>query len=1123
MHSSCSPRTLVFVLFAILILRLSVHAQTQASIVGTVTDPTGAALPGVRVTIINEATGGEHSVETNTSGSYDDPTLGVGTYTVKAGAPSFKEFSQVHIPLNIGDTLRIDIKMVLGSVDQAVTVTANVVQVQSSTNEVSSLIDRKQISQLDTNGRNISGLVTLSPGVTTNNADFTQPLRSGNFSINGGTTIANVFTIDDAEDMDRGSDGSNMSPSPDALSEFKVLTSNYSADYGFGGGGTIAVALKSGTKTFHGNLWEYGRNDALNANNYFANLAHTARPELRFNTFGGNFGGPLFIPGLYNQGKSKTFFFVNEEWRRYILGAVVNYTVPTAQEYTGNFSDRATAIYVPNVGDPVKVAQFTGLGLAPGTPFPGNKIPASLLDPNVQLFLKAGALPLANSGTQYIASANSAIFVREDICHIDHNFNDKFSLDGHLVHFIANEGLPASAVVSTLPTATLPYRNPAWNAAVRLNTIIRPNLINQAHFNFNANGLAYSAAGVWQQPSGWSVNKLFAGTDPLHRLPNVCIGAPYSISYGTSFLPYHNYAWEFQEADDLFWTKGKHNFKFGGAFSRYTKDQMTSISTQGSSKFNGSYTAGYSSSGSTIVAGNSFADSVLGMESAYTEGQIQPTAHMKQGFGALYGMDDWRAGDRLTVNLGVRWEALPHGYDKYNQVSNFVPSAYNQSNAAIFNSNGSISSASPGIQTVASAPGSPVALSNVPFYLNGIELATRNGLPRAAANSYWANFEPRVGAALDLFGDGKTIVRGGIGVFFHEIADSDTNSAEINPPFANSPSLNSVYFSNPRVSTINGQTISATPILPTSITGIKFDYPMPYGTQQSVGVQRQITSSAIATVAYVGAVGYNQPTKRAIDMVPLTDPNRKAIAAGTYNANLDRIYSGYAGITLLENSGHFNYNSLQATLRLQNHLGDALHLAYTYSKALGITSGLQSNPFDPSFDYGPTSLDQRHVLVADYIVPIPIPRSWSSSVVKEALGGWQVTGITYIQTGQPVTPTLGINNLGLGGGTARPDLIKPLTYPRTRLKWFDTTAYQTPVSGSLGSARAYSIRLPGRDEWNMGLFKTFGLDRDGNFNLQFRADAYNTFNHTQFATIQAGFNAQTSDRCSPPMIHECSN
>jgi hypothetical protein len=393
--------------------------------------------------------------------------------------------------------------------------------------------------------------------------------------------------------------------------------------------------------------------------------------------------------------------------------------------------------------------------------------------------------------------------------------------------------------------------------------------------------------------------------------------------------------------------------------------------------------------------------------------------------------------------------------------------------------------------------------------LNGIELAGRNGLPRAATKSYWTSVEPRVGAALDLFGDGKTIVRGGIGVFFQEISDSDTNSTAINPPFANSPSINSVYFSNPRVSTINGQTISATPILPTSITSIKFDYPLPYVTQQSVGIQRQITASAIATVAYVGADGSNQPTQRAVDTVLLSDPNRKAIAAGTYNANLDRIFSGYAGITQLENSGHFNYNSLQATLRLQNHLGDALHFAYTYSKALGILAGLQSNPFDPSFDYGPTSLDQRHVLVTDYIVPIPLPRSWSSPVVREALGGWQITGITYMQTGQPVTPTLGINNLGLGGGTARPDLVKALTYPKTRLAWFDKTAYQTPVFGSFGSTRAYSVRLPGRDEWNMGLFKTFGLNRDGNFNLQFRADAYNTFNHTQFATIQAGFNSAT--------------
>jgi hypothetical protein len=277
--------------------------------------------------------------------------------------------------------------------------------------------------------------------------------------------------------------------------------------------------------------------------------------------------------------------------------------------------------------------------------------------------------------------------------------------------------------------------------------------------------------------------------------------------------------------------------------------------------------------------------------------------------------------------------------------------------------------------------------------------------------------------------------------------------------------------------------------------------------QWSLGIQQQLNPVSVASIAYVGSGAAHLPTERAIDTVPLSDSNRPAIAAGTYNANLDRIYTGYSGITQQENTANSSYHSLQATLQIQNRRGNALHLAYTYSKSLAITSGLQSNPFNPRFDYGPSSLDLRHVFVADYIAPIPLFKSWSNSVVRQVLGGWQITGVTYMQSGPPITPTLGINNLGLGGGTARPNLVKRLTYPKTRLAWFDTSAFQTPAFGSFGDAGAFSIREPGRDEWNMALFKTFGLSRDNGVNLQFRADAYNVFNHTQFATVQTGVNS----------------
>ena len=346
-----------------------------------------------------------------------------------------------------------------------------------------------------------------------------------------------------------------------------------------------------------------------------------------------------------------------------------------------------------------------------------------------------------------------------------------------------------------------------------------------------------------------------------------------------------------------------------------------------------------------------------------------------------------------------------------------------------------------------------------------------------------------------------------MGVFFQEVSDADINGTVGNAPFTAVPSVTNVYFSRPGVSIINGQTISATPILPVTVSALDYNYHVPYTVQDSLGIQRQISHNALVTVAYVSALAFHQTTQRDINTALLTDANRKAIASGSYNVNLDRQFRGYSSITQISNAVNANYHSLQATLRLQEHRGDSIHFAYTYSKALGITSGTLSNPFNPAFDYGPTSLDQRHVFVADYILPIPLPKSWSNIVVQEALGGWQITGITLLQTGQPVTPTLSANNLGIGGGTARPNQITPITYSHTRLAWFNTSAYQAPIFGSFGTAGAYSIRTPGRDNWNLGIFKTFSLVRDKRVDLQFRADAYNAFNHTQFAAVQSGFKA----------------
>jgi Carboxypeptidase regulatory-like domain len=1092
--------------------RLS-YGQERATIVGTVTDSTGAVLPGADVVITNSETGISRKLIANRTGDFNAPDLNIGTYSIDCKAQGFKEFTKTAIPLNVNDTVRVDVRMEPGATNQSVTVTANALQVQSDSSEISYLISGQQVSQLDINGRNVVGLTALGPGVTTNVSDFVLPTQTSSTSpsFNGMGPANNRWIIDGSEAYDRGDAGDlNIAPSPDALAEFKVLSSNYTADYGFGSGGTIDMVLKSGTRDFHGGLWEYLRNDALDANSYFSNLSRTPKPELRFNTFGGNLGGPVFIPGHYNTNRSRTFFFVNEEDRRIVLGGVSNSTVPTVAERAGDFSALTTPIYVPNVGDPAKLAQFAALGLVPGQPFPGNNIPSSLLDPNVQLFLGTGALPVANSGSQYITSANQTVDLREDILRIDEKVSDKIELMGHYMHDADTQFFPA--IFGGVPTVGFPLNSPAYNAVIRMTYIFSPNLINVAAFNFNNDALFYGIGGTYKIPSGWTVNKFFAGNDPTNRMPTISWGPPYNNSYQPGFLPYHNDGLGYTESDDLSWTKGAHNFKFGGSFLHYTKNQVIGGDTEGNYDFGGSYTAGYAANGSTIVPGNSFADMLLGMSASYSEAELQDTRHYRQNFGAVYVMDNWHANRRLTLNLGLRYEALPRPYEKYDRVSNFIPSDYNPADAPIFNSDGSINANSPGVTTV---PGVP--LSNVPFYLNGIQLAGRNGFPSGLGKNDWTTIQPRVGFAYDLYGNGRTILRSGAGLFFDQVAQGSLyNAAQSNPPFSNSPSVNNVYFSNPKTNTINGQTTSAFPILPNGLTSLAYDYPVPETAQYSLGIEQQLSSKSVFTIGYVGNASWHQYMQRSIDTVPLADPNRLAIAAGKYSPNLDRIYAGYSGITQQQTSANANYSSLQTTLRTENLHGLTLQLAYTWSKAMNIqtveqqlTSGPISDPFNPKFDYGPSDLDQQNVFVASYIYKIPFGSSLSNGFARQALGGWQISGVTNMKSGMPFTPTLGFDNLGLGGGvTARPDLVKPLSYSRTRLAWFGTDSYATPAPLSFGDSARNSIRLPGRDVWNLALFKTFALNHEG-MNIQFRADSYNTFNHTQFQNVDGGFNDAT--------------
>ncbi|MDQ2773815.1 MAG: carboxypeptidase-like regulatory domain-containing protein, partial [Acidobacteriota bacterium] len=391
-------------LFLALLLGFAFHAFGQeATILGTVTDPSGSVIPNATVTITSIDTGQVYPGKTNDSGQYLMPALINGKYKIKVEASGFKASERNDIVLNVGDRARADFQMQVGDTSVTLNVEADAVKVQSDSSEVSDVITGQQVTQLATNGRSIYSLTTLLPGASGNQGDFQAPTAvsgDNNVSFNGMRKSSTLYLVDGGEDLDRGGSGNiSILPSIDAVGEFRALTSNYSSEFGLASGATFTLVFKSGTKDFHAGAWEFARNDALDAGNYFTNAAGKTPPKLRSNTYGFNVGGPVFIPKLYNKDRNKTFFFYNMEWRKLIQGQSLNQTVPLTGEYGGIFPS-SSVIHVPNANQlsAALIAKYAALGLSPGQAFPGNAIPSSLLDSNAQLLLKTGIFPSPNNG-----------------------------------------------------------------------------------------------------------------------------------------------------------------------------------------------------------------------------------------------------------------------------------------------------------------------------------------------------------------------------------------------------------------------------------------------------------------------------------------------------------------------------------------------------------------------------------------------------------------------------------------------------------------------------------------------------------------------------------------------------
>jgi len=1096
-----------------------VFAQ-DATIVGTVTDPTGAAVPNATVTITKTDTGQSRHFSSNNDGQYVAPALPIGSYTVQVESGGFKQLSK-NIVLNVNDRARLDFQLQVGAAQEKVTVEATAVQVQSESSEISDVITGRQISQLATNGRSIYTLINLTPGASGNQGDFQTPTPVGgdaNVSFNGQRMGHNIYLMDGGEDLDRGGSGNfSVMPSLESLSEFRVLTSNYTAEYGLSSAATMTTVLKSGTKKYHFSLWEYDRNDALDARTYF-NRKPSPVAKLRFNTYGFNGGGPVTLGKLYNSDRSKTFFFYNMEWRSLIQGQTLKQTVPLTSTYGGVFP---TTINVPKASQlsPALQAKYTSLGLVFGQPFPNNTIPASLLDPNAQLLLKAGIFPAPNSGNQFIGGNNVPTNVREEITRIDHNFSDKFQVFGHFVAEQISQGFGTTQWSGdNVPTIGDTFGNPSYSAVVHATHMINPHLLNEIAFNYNGNRINITPKGLFNAPSGFTFNRIFTGPNELTRIPSINLSKSTGAQYTSSWEPWVNKADDYQIRDDVSWSSGKHSLKYGGSWALYKKIQDVFATTQGNFSFNADYT------------GNDFADYLLGYSNSYTEDAVHDNGNWNNVSWAAYVQDNWKTTTRLTLNLGLRWDGAPHTYEANNRFSNFYPNMYDPSKAPLFaNANGSQICAGPnnppGSGCAAASPGlgtspNPI-LQGVQFYLNGIGISGQPGVPHGMVGDHWAEFGPRIGFAYDVTGTGTTVLRGGFGAMYERVQGNDMYNGGTNVPFSASAGLNNVSLSNPKLNIASGQTITGLPVVVPSITGLATDnYKAPVTYQYSFGMQHALGSKAVLAASYVGSQSRHQNDYRDINLpnislLPSLQANNNA-----YNTLLP--FPGFRNVKLSENEANGHYNSLQVDVHGNVRSDLMLQVGYTLARSVDPTTGGSggdlanvSNPYlGWKYDLGPSILDRTHVVFLNFDYQLPFLKNSDKGLLKTMFGGWELSGIVTFESGLPLNVTSGtgsdsVCSIPLGTCTNRPNLTGKVSYPQNATQWFTTNAFTAPAAGTWGNLGFDALRGPGRDNWNLSFFKNFVFSESRGSMFQFRADAFNVWNHTQFRNVDSNSTSST--------------
>jgi hypothetical protein len=1107
-------RKLLLVIMAGMLLGLAgiaIAQQVTGSISGTVKDSSGAVVPKATVTITNtDQNVVARTVTTDENGSYSAPLLPLGHYSISAEASQFKTSTVSGIELHVNDKLTVDVTLQVGSTSQTVTVEAAPVQVDLQTATAAGLISGTQIRELALNTRNYEQLVNLMPGVTYGAGDqmyigLANPSGETNvvsFSINGQRNSSNSWTLDGADNVDRGSNLTLLDyPSVDAIAEFKVLRGQYSADSGRAGAGQINVVTKSGTNAFHGDAYEFFRNDKLAANNFFFNKGGTPRPPLRYNDFGYTVGGPVFIPNHYNTAKNKTFFFFSQEFRRVITYGGVTATVASASELQGTFATPVCVQFDPTLGCQAQATQITNI------------------DPTAAAYIKDiwSKVPTSTAANRRVFNPLRNIFNgRQEILRIDEAFSPKFNVFFRYI----NDSIPTQEpgglfTGDALPgVATTSTNAPGHTYLGHATYTISPNVLNEMAYSFSYGAIVSDPIGTISSLNSPDIQVPLPFPSTLTRVPSVSLSGGSGIA---GFGPYRDYNRDHNVYDNLTWIHGLHTMNFGFSYHHYQKTENNGGPNTGSFSF----APFVSSSGvsetpaGTLTFDQSWANFLLGQDSTFSQASEDVTPDIRTNQWEFYAQDSFRVRPNLTLNYGVRYSMFRQPVDHNGQLDNFSPFAFvapptGQSYVVPFDPTQPATSPQNTVagQLCAGQP-TPQPGCTPMTPLNGIIVANGNSpFGSKVSGEDMRDLAPRVGLAWDPTGTGKTSVRAGYGIYYDAtLFGTFEQNIFANPPFVQSVSFLNTSFATPAVS--GNQNVSLSPL---ALHGTPLPFHTPYVQDWSLDVQRMLPHDVLVDVGYYGNEGTH--------LLGIVDINevRPGLAAslgypaiGRSNVailNSLRPFPGYNAINTLETEFNSNYHSLQVAAQKKFGSASLLQLNYTYSHALTNNQSDRStapqNPYNLRAEYGPSQLDRRQVFTADYVYDLPFYKA-QQGLLGHTLGGWEVSGIVTYFTGLPLTVTTlsGVDPGGLGyfGPSAaggRPDMIANPSSgaPHSISQWFNTAAFADVPAGTVrpGNAPRGAVRGPGVGIWDFDLFKNIKLTE--RFNMQFRGEFFNVFNHT---------------------------